>query len=374
MRSDSDRPEIWINEEGMREGLQIESPDIPTEAKVQLLDALSRTGLRNIVVGSFVSPTWVPQMADIDRLIESFHPVDGVTYTALVLNARGHSRYREHMPPLSEPTRMPRTIVHLCDVFVRRNNNRSREAEIARWPEIVAQAVQDSATEAAIGVNAAWGSNWLGEFTQDQRMDMLRRQYDLWSEHGIAVTEVFLGDPMGWNVPSRVEEQILTIRQNWPSITTFHLHLHNTRGTAPISAYLAIRALDSACRVIVDTSIGGMAGCPYCGNGRAATLIPTEDFVHLLEAEGIRTGINLDKLVETVALAEEIVGHRLYGHVSKAGSFPQGRALYPMDLPFIETLEQAAHFRLGPTAHEGAIAPWREPISSPARAALGLDD
>ena len=110
-----------------------------------------------------------------------------------------------------------------------------------------------------------------------------------------------------------------------------------------------------------------MGGCPYCGNGRAAGLFPTEDLVYLLEELGFDTGVDLKALIDTVVLAEEVVGHRLFGHVSKAGGRPRGEDLYPMDLPFIETLDEAQHFRLGPSAHEGAMSPWKEPITSPAR-------
>ena len=141
-----------------------------------------------------------------------------------------------------------------------------------------------------------------------------------------------------------------------------------------LSAYSAMRTLDSTCRLVVDTSLGGMAGCPYCGNGRAATLPPTEDFVQLLEAEGIDTGADLGKVVEAVALAERVVGHPLYGHVSKAGPLPAKDALYPMDMPLVETLEQAQHFRLGANAYEGGLRPWKSPIQSPARKELGLVD
>lgn len=362
-------PRITLREEGMREGMQIESADIPVSEKIRLLDALSGTGLRNIVVGSFVSPKWTPQMAEIDKVVEGFTPADGVTYTALALNERGRQRLREHIPPLSEPDRVPRTMVHLCDVFVRRNTNRSQDDEIKAWPAVVERAVAAGATQAGIGVNAAWGSNWLGEFTAGQRMDMLRRQDTMWREAGVAVTEVFLGDPMGWNMPDRVGAQLAQIRSEMPGITTFHLHIHNTRGTALLSAYTALQVLDGSCDLVLDSSIGGMGGCPYCGNGRATGMIPTEDLVDLLTELGIPTGVDLDKLIEVVVLAEQVVGHSLYGHVSKAGPRPRGDRLYPMDLPFIETLEQAQHFRLGPRAHQGAMSPWKEPIVSPARQA-----
>ncbi len=360
-------PAVVVVDEGMREGLQIEDAEITVEAKVRLLNAMGRSGLKRIVAGSFVSPKWTPQMAKIDELIDSFTPVDGVIYTALALNAKGVERRAERIPPLSLDSALPATLVHLCDVFVRRNTNRSQAEEIASWPGIIEVAVNAGATEAQIGVNAAWGSNWIGDISHEERMDKLQWQMDLWTEAGVPVTKVFIGDPMGWHIPPQVEEDLADILHRWPSIRTFHLHLHNTRGMAPISAYSAIRQLDHRHTLVLDASIGGMGGCPYCGNGRAAGLFPTEDLIYLLEEMGFDTGVDLAALIDTVALAEEVVGHRLFGHVSKAGGRPRGDELYPMDLPFIETLDQAQHFRTGPSAYEGALSPWKEPIKSPAR-------
>lgn len=358
-------PRVALIEEGMREGLQIEDSGIGVQDKVRLLDALSGTGLRNIVVGSFVSPKWTPQMAGIDELVRSFRPVEGVAYTALALNQRGVERRAAYLPDrLTLLDSRPATRAHLCDVFAQRNTNRTQEQEIASWPGVVAAAVDAGRTEAEIGVGAAWGSNWVGAFTHAERMDMLARQHELWAAAGIAVTKVFLADPMGWNVPWQVREDLEEIRRRWPLIRDVHLHLHDTRGMAGISLYTALTCLDDTFTLTADTSIGGMAGCPYCGNGRAATLFPTEDLVVMLDALGYDTGVDIDRLIDTVVLAEDIVGHRLYGRVSKAGPRVSGDRLYPMDLPFIETLEQAQHFRSGPAVHKGAISPWKQPIRS----------
>jgi hydroxymethylglutaryl-CoA lyase len=361
-------PKVTLIEEGMREGFQIEDARIPVEGKLRVLDALSQTGLSTIVVGSFVSPKWTPQMAQIDELVDRMTPVPGVRYTALALNDRGRERMAAHMPPLTPPSDLPATLVHICDVFAQRNTGRTRQAEIDSWPAIIKAAADRGDRKAGIGVNAAWGSNWVGEFNLAQRMDFLQRQHDLWTAAGIEPVKVFIGDPMGWNMPDQVEEQLEAIMERWPQIGTFHLHLHNTRGTAPLSVYTALRTLRPEHEVIIDASIGGMAGCPYCGNGRAASLMPTEDLVYLLEELGIPTGVDLDKLIEAVILAEEVTGHPLYGHVSRAGGRPRGDRRYPMDMPFVETLDEAQHFRLGPDVYQGAISPWKAPIASGQRA------
>ncbi|NYI69806.1 hydroxymethylglutaryl-CoA lyase [Naumannella cuiyingiana] len=361
-------PKVTIVEEGMREGMQIESETIGVEAKIELLDALSRTGLSRIVMGSFVSPKWTPQMAQIDEVAKRFTRVPGVQYTALALNEKGRERAAEH--DLATRVGLPRSLVHVCDVFVRRNANRSQQDEIDAIPATVRRAVDAGATEAMIAVNAAWGSNWLGEFSDEQRMELLQRQHDAWTEAGIAVTGISFGDPMGWNVPHKVAGQLRAALERWPEIRTVHLHLHDARGTALTSAYAALEVLDDRHELILDTAIGGMGGCPYCGHGRMTRMIPTEDAVDMLHEMGIETGVDLDKLIEAAALAEEVVGHELWGHVSKAGPRPRGERLYAMDMPFIETAEQAQHFRKGPQVYAGARSPWREPITSPARDAV----
>ncbi len=367
MKTQRQYPTVRIIEEGMREGMQIESAEITTDNKVRLLDALSQTGLETIVVGSFVSPEWTPQMANIDEVVTRFAPVPGVTYNALALNDKGRERMRPYIPPLSEPAEFPRTLVHLCDVFVRRNTNRSQEQEIANWPAVIERAVAAGTESAGIAINAAWGSNWLGPFDEDYRMRMLERQHELWTAAGVKVDRVWIGDPMAWNVPDQVASQLEAIQERWPDIRSVHLHLHDARGSALLSAYEALKTLSVEHTLVLDSSIGGMGGCPYGGHGRMTRMIPTEDLVDLLNELGIPTGVDLDKLIEAAHLAEEVVGHSLYGHVSKAGPRPRGDRLFAMDMPFIETEEQAQHFRLGPQVYAGARSPWKHPITSPAR-------
>jgi hydroxymethylglutaryl-CoA lyase len=363
-------PTVRIVEEGMREGMQIESAAISVDDKIRLLNALSTTGLETIVVGSFVSPKWTPQMAHVDEVVTGFTPVPGVVYTALALNERGRQRMEQYMPPLTAPSDGPRTLVHLCDVFVRRNTNRSQRDEVEEWPRIIERAVASGAETAGIGINAAWGSNWLGLFDEEYRMQMLERQVGLWERAGVTVDRVWIGDPMAWNLPHHVASQIRAIRKLWPQIRTFHLHLHDARGTALVSAYEAIRELGPEQTLVLDTSVGGMGGCPYGGHGRMTRMIPTEDLVDLLRELGIPCPVDLDALIEASLLAEEVVGHALWGHVTRVGSRPRGDRLYPLTVPFIETEEQAQHFRLGSAAYEGARSPWAAPIASPVRDAV----
>jgi hydroxymethylglutaryl-CoA lyase len=363
----SNYPRVVLTEEGMRDGLQIERADISVADKIRLLDALSETGLKEIAVGSFVNPRWVPQMACIDELVKGFHPKPGVTYSATALNEMGRERLRQYCPPLSDARYQAQTQVYLCDVFAQRNVNRTIAQQMERWPRAVEEAKSKGAKEAGIGISASWGSNWTGEVSQEDRMKMLQRQHQLWEEAGFIVTKVGISDPMGWNMPDQVEQQLTAIKKRWPAIKSFNLHLHNTRGMALTSSYVAMKMLDPTDTLRLQPAIGGMGGCPFCGNGRSAGLAPTEDLIHMMEGMGIDTGVDLDKLIEAVWMAEEIVGHPLWGHVSKGGPRPKGRKLYAMDMPFIETLDEARHFIKGPGAYKGAPSPWKEPIKSPQR-------
>jgi len=203
---------------------------------------------------------------------------------------------------------------------------------------------------------------------------LLDVQSQAWSEAGIRVRRVSIADPMSWNMPHRVERLLGEIKSRWPDIHDFNLHLHNGRAMALPSVYAALRVLDGSDTLRVQSSIGGMGGCPYCGNGRAAMMIATEDLMHMLEDMGVSTGVYLYALIEVVWLAEEIVGHPLYGCVSKAGPRPRYDRLYPMDMPFVETLEEARHFVRGPSTYAHQMSPWQAPITSwmrPAPAAPG---
>jgi hydroxymethylglutaryl-CoA lyase len=348
----------------MRDGMQIEDRNIPVADKIRLLDALSETGLKEIAVGSFVSPRWTPQMAEVEAIITGFHPRAGVRYTAAAFNKRGRQRALEFTPPLSPSHRGAATQVNVCDVFAQRNYNRTQARELAGMPEVVEAAKQEGLTEAGIGLLSAFGSNWTGEFSDEQHLQLLDRQYQLWTEAGLRVKRVSLADPMSWNMPHRVERLLADIKSRWPSIDDFSLHLHNARGMALPSMYAALRTLDSTDLLRVQSAIGGMGGCPYCGNGRTAMMMATEDLMHMLEDMGIHTGVDLYRLIEVVWMAEEIVGHPLYGFVSKAGPRPRYDRLYPMDMPFVETFEEARHFLRGPSSYAHQMSPWKAPITS----------
>ncbi len=348
---------VTITDDTMREGLQIESADISVDDKLRLLDALGETGAKVISIGSFAHPKWTPSMACIDEIAERFVPRPGIKYTAAVFNRKGFERADRYYPKIDvRGGRGFSSFVELCDTFARRNYNRTQVEQIGGLDQTIAAAREKGAEHASVVVGNPFGSNYEGAFTLEQRMDLLAVMIDKWHAAGITVTRCSFIEAMGWNLPHLVRETLTEIRDRWPEIADFHLHLHNTRGAAIASYY---EALQLGVREF-DTSLGGMGGCPYCGNGRAAGHVPTEDFVDLCHEMGIETGYKLDRLIEAAAIAEELVGHSLWGHVSKAGPRPRGNDLYPADMPFVETLREATHFRCGPSVYQGQLRPWKE--------------
>jgi hydroxymethylglutaryl-CoA lyase len=350
-------PKVLITDETLRDGLQIEREGVTLEEKLQLLEAMVDAGLKRMVVGAFVNPKWSPQMADTLELVKRLKPQAGVEFFALALNERGREERLKHTPPLSvEP--LPATHLHMCDVFIRRNTNKSLEDQERFWRLPVERAAQNGSQECAIGLSAGFGSNWSGKFTHEARMHELQRQVDAWESIGCVVKRIDVADPMAWNTPLEVAKDIEGIKKRWPSIREFHLHLHNARGLALLSVYEALKLLGPEDTLIADTALGGIGGCPYCGNGQATGMIATEDFCHLLENLGIPTGLHLNKLIEASALLSSILGRSLHSQVAFNGGLPSGDQLYDTNMPVVYTFKEAQHFRLGASVYEGNARPW----------------
>jgi hydroxymethylglutaryl-CoA lyase len=359
-------PRVHVRDQTMREGMQIESVDIPVAKKIELINMLSQTGLKDLVIGYFASPKFTPQMKDVDEIISGFTPVPGVVYTAGAPNAKGRERRAAHVPPLAAGEgreKRPTLNVRLSDTFQRRNTNSTQADQLARWPAIVERAKASGATEAGISIGCAWGCNFEGPYSDDQRMEMIARAHSLWDDAGIEVTALELVDPVSWGMPHVVERNVELVLERWPNIKHYFFHIHNARGTALAQMYAILRVLDDRHDFYTDVTCGGIGGCPYCGNGRATGMAPTEDFIVMLEEMGIPTGVDLEKLVRFVWFLEDVLGRQLMGQVSKAGWIPRNASeLYDANLPFIETFDQAKHFLLGKEVTEGGIVPWREPI------------
>ena len=360
-------PTVIYNEEVMREGFGIEDVGIPLQAKVDLLDALSETGLKRITVGAFVSPRFVPQMACFEELLQRFHPRPGVMYLPFIHNQKARERAAQYSPPLTLEDEVFTLFLDICDIHQRRNVNRSVDQLMAGWPQAVEAARQHGITQGAIGVGSAWGSNFMGKFSQAYRFSFLEKQHQLMTAAGIRVVSIGLHDSQSWCLPHEMEQDIAEVKRRWPEIREFHLHMHNARGMALPSMYAALRSLGPEHTVILEGTLGGIGGGQFGGNGAASAMAATEDVLHMLEGMGIATGVDLDKIIDCVWMLEKIIGRPAFGFVSKAGPRPMTpQALYDPNLPAVETLEAARHFKLGPAAYaKGAYSPWNKPIEGP---------
>jgi hydroxymethylglutaryl-CoA lyase len=354
-------PKVLITDETLRDGLQIERSGITVAEKLELLNRMVDSGIKRMVVGAFVNPKWSPQMGDTYELVKQIEPRPDVKFFSLALNDRGREERKAFTPPLSEEE-FPATHLHLCGVFIHRNTNKTLEDQERSWRLPIDRAVAQGLKESAIGLSSGFGSNWTGKVSHEARMEALQRQYEAWSEVGIKVRRVDMADPMGWNTPTEVAKDVRAIKQRFPTIDIFHVHFHNARALALLSFYEVLNLLKSSDTIIADTAIGGIGGCPYCGNGQATGLIATEDLVHFLQTLDIETGIHLDRLIETSHRLSEILGRPLHSQVSFNGPLPGQDSLYSEDVPVVFTFEEAQHFRLGSSVYEGNARPWIKEI------------
>lgn len=313
----SDLPRfLTIREVGPREGFQMESPDIPTGDKVRLVDALSETGLRHIEVTSFVSPRWVPQMADAEEVAESFRPKPGVSYTALYLNEQGFERVRA----TGKFDLFGHLGIAASEAFSKRNTNRTIEETLAAFPGRI-ERYQELGLPIRAGIMTAFGCNFQGDIPLEQVLRLVQDLMDLSEDWGFSLDELSLADTMGWANPLQIRRTVDALRGRWPALR-LSLHLHDTRGTGLANAFAALAVgIDT-----LDSSIGGMGGCPFAGHQGAAGNICTEDLAFLTQEMGIETGLDLEKLIGCGRLAEEILGHSLPGKVMKGGTLAQYRS------------------------------------------------
>lgn len=307
----SDLPKaVRIHEEGPREGFQIEPGPISTASKVEFIEALAQTGLKQIDCVSFVNPAKVPGMADADAVVNSIKRAEGVRYTGLWLNTKGLQR------ALQTPVDVVGAIrVTVSETFCVRNTGMDHAQtleEQQRWIDIYRD--RDVPVEWGY-VMTAFGCNYEGYIGHDQVIASVQSVLDIAERNDIQLHGMYLADTVGWGTPLAMERVIGAVRDKWPDLA-IGLHLHDTRGTGMANAYAALRLGVAQ----FDTACAGLGGCPFAGHKGAAGNICTEDLVFMCEEMGISTGIDLEKLIECGQMAERIVGRQLPGKVMHGGS------------------------------------------------------
>jgi hydroxymethylglutaryl-CoA lyase len=314
----SDLPQaVHINEEGPREGFQIEKGPIATARKIELIDALSETGIDHMQIVSFVNPKAVPGMADADEVVDGIRIKPGVAYTALWLNERGFERALSHANRLTLGGSI--TLV-ASEKFSKRNQNRTAAEQLAGQHAIVEKYKAAGIPVERGMIMAAFGCNFEGDVPVVHVVALVAQILDVAKAHGVTLKYVSLADTMAWANPLSIKRVIGAVRERWPEVD-FALHLHDTRGMAVANAFAGLEMGVKR----YDAAVAGLGGCPFAGHAGAAGNICTEDLVFMCQEMGIDTGIDLDALIECAKLAEDIVGHPLPGSVMKGGTLQKFR-------------------------------------------------
>ncbi len=290
---------VSVYEVSPRDGLQNEAAVVPTHAKVRLVEALLDAGLRRIEITSFVSPTWVPQMADAEQVAHLVPRRPGAVYSALVPNARGLER------ALGSGLQEVAVFLSASESHNQRNVNRSIEASLRGFDEVIEPAVTAGLRVRGY-VSTVWGCPYEGEVDPQRACaiaeELLAR----------GCYQVSLGDTIGVGTPLQTRRILEVFLRRVPA-ERLALHLHDTRGTALANVLVGLEMGITT----FDASVAGLGGCPFAPG--AAGNLATEDLVYTLHGMGIETGIDLERLWEAGKVAEAIVGRKLPGKVHLAG-------------------------------------------------------
>jgi hydroxymethylglutaryl-CoA lyase len=289
---------VRIVEVGARDGLQNEKTLIAAAVKIELIDRLSATGLRSIEATSFVSPKWVPQLADAAEVYAGIHKRPGVRYPVLVPNEQGYDRARA--VGVDEIA----VFTAASEAFNRRNINASIEESLQRFEPVVARAKADGVAVRGY-VSTVLGCPYQGDVAVT---DVVRVASAL---HGMGCYEISLGDTIGVGTPSKAAAMLRAVANEIP-MTALAVHFHDTYGQA-LANLLA--CLDVGVRV-VDAAVSGTGGCPYAKG--ASGNVATEDVAYMLQGMGFDTGIDLDALSATGRWLAQWLGRETGSKVTRA--------------------------------------------------------
>lgn len=302
---------LYIQEVATRDGFQIEAQFIPTEVKIALIDALSRSGLAKIEATSFTSPKAIPNLRDAEEVMRGIARVPGVEYSVLVPNVKGAER------ALACGVDEINLVMSASDTHGLANLRMTPEQSLAQFAEII-QVTHGSGVFINASLSTTFGCPFEGQIAEERVYHLIERLL------AIGVQGVTLCDTTGMANPAQVARICREALARWPQVG-FTLHVHDTRGMGLANALAAFQAGIRR----FDASLGGLGGCPYAPG--ATGNVCTEDLVHMFEQMGEDTGVDLDALLDVAAGLPAIVGHALPGQVLKAGKadrrYPKPRAL-----------------------------------------------
>lgn len=269
---------VTLVEVGLRDGLQNESRTVALDDKLELLDRLGQTGLQVIETGSFVSPKWVPQMADTAALFAALKPVEGVRYTALVPNERGLD------DAIASGVEEVALFAATTESFSQKNTNCTIAHSIEQCASIARRATEHGMRVRGY-LSCVLGCPYEGAVAPTIVSDLTRQLLD------VGCYEVSLGDTIGIGTAGSMDEMLTALRQADIAMSDLAIHCHDTYGQAIANILIALQYGIST----VDASVAGLGGCPYAQG--ATGNVATEDVIYLLDGLGIDHGVDLHKLV-----------------------------------------------------------------------------
>jgi hydroxymethylglutaryl-CoA lyase len=297
---------VQVVEVGPRDGLQNEAARIPTAEKVAFVNRLAEAGHSVIEVSAFVSPRWVPQMADAADVFAGISREPGVRYTALVPNLAGLARARE--------ARVDEIAIFAAasETFSKRNINQTIDEALAGYKAVCDEA-QRSHLRVRGYLSTCFGCPFEGAVAPAKVADIAGRLLDL------GVYEVAISDTIGIAHPGQVPAVVGAVSARVP-VDRIALHFHDTRGTALVNV---MAGLQNGVKTF-DSSAGGLGGCPYAPG--ASGNLATEDLLYMLDGLGIETGVRLDGVMEASRAIEPMLGHQLPSRVVQAAKATKAKA------------------------------------------------
>jgi hydroxymethylglutaryl-CoA lyase len=299
-------PRVTVYEVGPRDGLQNEARTVPTADKLALITALAEAGLPRIEASSFVSPRWIPQLADAAEVTAALPRAGTASYVVLVPNARGLDRLAQALDQAG-PGHAPvaaAVFLSASETHNRKNVNRTVDETLSDLEALV-PAARARGLEVRGYVSTVWGCPYEGAVDPARAAAIVERLVAL------GCYQVSLGDTIGVGTPNQTR-RILELLLTRARPEQLAMHMHETRGTALANVLAGLEAGLTT----FDASIGGLGGCPYAPG--ASGNLATEDLVYMLHGMGYETGVDWRRLVAAGALAERLVGRRLPGKALQA--------------------------------------------------------
>jgi hydroxymethylglutaryl-CoA lyase len=297
---------VTLYEVGPRDGLQNETRLIPTDDKVALIDALSGSGLRAIEVTSFVNPKWIPQLADAVEVARRIRRAPGVAYSALVPNRQGFDG------AVAAGMHEIAVFLSASETHNKKNVNKTIAATLQAFGEVVPPALERGMRVRAY-VSTVYGCPYEGAVDPNKALELAR------ALRAMGCYQISLGDTIGIANPRQVRDVLSRVLAEVPA-ESVAVHFHDTRGTALANILVSVEMGITT----VDAALGGLGGCPYAPG--ASGNVATEDVVFMLEGMGVKTGVDLDKLIDCSRLASTLVGHEMPSKYYRAAMGARQRA------------------------------------------------